>query len=421
MFLRLVAPWSTCLGLALALLPSCKSTLDSVGCSARHLAIDGGEAMDGGGGLLPLFAPASYPNAFRDLLGVSDADISNKINSTFNQLFHGDPQTQAIYYPSGTDQAYIRDIYHDDIRTEGIGLGMIITVELDKRDEFDRLWRYAKASQAANGYFPSFCYSGDAVPCYDPFGLQQIATALLLARGRWQDTPGAIDYGQEASALLDLIRYKEADDCGIVRDVTGTFDPKSDLPYDTPTPASAKISRPSIAMPAYYELWGQATGDPFWSKATAAARAYWQASANKITGLMPQRATFDGSPVEGWDTFEPEGYRTLINMALDRIWFGSEPWVQDESDLLLQFFDGQGFATYGMIYSINGGNPIDPSHEPSLVAANGAVALIASTSKRTEFINAVWNLDVPAGPYRYYIGLMDMLALLILSGQMQVY
>jgi oligosaccharide reducing-end xylanase len=428
---RLVVSWSLCLGLALALLPSCKTTLDSVGCNERNY--DGGLGVLGGEPLKPLLVPLSYPNTFRDLLGHNQLEIDAKVNGTFNQLFYGDPFTQAIYYPFGFDQAYIFDTFHHDIRTEGIGLGMLITVELNKRFEFDCLWRYAKSIQissgARQGYFPSYCDTGDGnntitVPCLDPFGLQQIATALLLARGRWQGAPGPINYGKEASALLDLMRNKETYNCGIVNGITGTFDAKSKLPYDVPTTASANISRPSIAMPAYYALWQQATGDPFWAQAADAARNYWRASANPLTGLVPQQATFDGMPVAGSDTFLPEGYRTHINMALDRIWSSSAqwaPWEEDESNLVLQFFDGQGFATYGRIYSLNGTIAIDPTRDLSLVVANGVLALIASTDLRTEFIDAVWAMDVPSGPYRYYTGLLDMLALLILSGQMRVY
>ncbi|HSY39738.1 MAG TPA: cellulase, partial [Polyangia bacterium] len=81
--------------------------------------------------LLPLTPPASYPNPFRDLLGQTDAAISAKLNNAFNTIFHGSP-TYAIYVPVGTDQAYIEDTYHnDEIRTEGIGLGMMICVEFN--------------------------------------------------------------------------------------------------------------------------------------------------------------------------------------------------------------------------------------------------------------------------------------------------
>ena len=421
---RRMAHWSACLALALALLPSCKTTLDSVGCSERTIGTRDGGAADGGTILAPLLGPASYPNAFRDVLGKSDSEIADKINGAFNQLFHGDPLTQAIYFTTGTDQAYIRDILHGDIRTEGIGLGMMITVELGKRDEFDRLWRYTKANQVASGpeqgYLPSFCNSGNPVPCNDPFGLQQITTALLLARGRWQDAPGDIDYGQEARDLLDLMRFKEAYNCGI-GDVTATFDPKSKLVYDMPTKESANISRPSIAMPAFYELWGQATGDPFWAQAAAAARAYWEASADKKTGLLPERAYFDGAPVADYGNFEPEGDRAFFSMALDRLWLGNQRWVVDESDRLLTFFYSQGIDSYTKIYTLDGTPQGDYAHDPSLVAANGALALISTNPHRTEFINAVWGIMLPSGIYRYYTGLIGLTSMLVLSGQMQVY
>jgi oligosaccharide reducing-end xylanase len=407
-------------GLALALFASCKTTLHSIGCG------ENGYTLNDGADLGPLRAPGFYPNAFRDVLGKSDADIAAKMAATFNQLFHGDPSSQAIYFTTGTDQAYILDVFHDDVRTEGIGLGMMIAVELGKRDEFDRLWRYAKASQytngASQGYFPSLCDEGSTVvACDDPFGLQQIATALLLARGRWKNAPGTINYGQEARKLLDIIRYKQDYNCGIVDGVTGTFDPNSKLVYDTPSIDSANTSRPSIAMPAYYELWQQATGDAFWSAAATASRNYWKASANVTTGLLPSRATFAGTPVPGSDTFVPDNYRTLISIVLDHIWTGSQPWAADEGNRLLQFFDGQGIDTYAGEYSLDGSTVIDSTHQNALVAASGALALVATLDQRPEFIQAMWNLDPSTGRPRYYSGVMIMLAQLILSGQMGVY
>ncbi len=417
---RRAVPRLAKVGLALALLPSCNTTLHSIGCG------EAGYTLDDGAALGPLRAPGFYPNAFRDVLGKSDADIAAKIAATFDQLFHGDPSSEAIYFTTGTDQAYILDVYHDDVRSEGVGLGMMIAVELGKRDEFDRLWRYAKASQyasgASQGYFPSFCNMGTTVfACDDPFGLQQIATALLLARGRWKDAPGTIDYGQEARTLLEIIRYKQEYNCGIVDGVTGTFDPNSKLVYDVPSVDSANTSRPAIAMPAYYELWQRATGDAFWSEAATASRNYWKASANATTGLLPTRARFDGTPVPGSDTFITESYRALFSIVLDHIWIGSQPWAVDESNRLLQFFAGQGIDTYAGGYSLDGSTVVDATHQDSLVAANGALALIATIDHRTDFINAVWNLVPSTGRPRYYSGIMIMLAQLILSGQMAVY
>jgi oligosaccharide reducing-end xylanase len=327
MTLRQASTWGAALLGGLALFTSCRSTLDSLGC--RERALDGG-GSDSGLTLAPVQGPDSYPNGFRDLLGKSDGEIAAKVDAAFAQLFHGDPATEAIFVPVGTEQAYIRDVLHDQVRTEGIGLGMIITVSLDKRDEFDHLWRYAKSIQIADGpaqgYFPSYCAASATTPdCYDPYGLQQIVTALLLARGRWQAAPGAIDYGAEAAALLDVIRHKAIYNCGVAGGITAPFDARSLLPYDQPTPTSAGVSRPSIVMPAYYELWYRATGDPFWSQAAAAARAYWQASANPTTGLVPEKATFDGTPVPGFDRFTSECPRALFNMALDQLWWSEKP------------------------------------------------------------------------------------------------
>jgi oligosaccharide reducing-end xylanase len=414
------------LAVALALVTSCHSTLDSIGCNERRALPDGGGARDGGSALQALLAPLSYPNPFRDWLGKSNSEISAKLSDTFNQLFHGDPAREAIFVPVGTDQAYIRDVFHDEVRTEGIGLGMLITVELDKRDDFDRLWRYAKSIQVKEGprqgYFPSYCTASteDEVACDDPYGLQQITTALLLARGRWRSSPATIDYGAEAAELLDIIRNKDSYNCGIAGGITGTFDPQSKLAYSIPTTDSLDVSSPAVALPAYYELWTQATGDPFWSQAAAAARTYWKASSNSTTGLMPARARFDGTPVPGYDDFRGESYRTLFNIALDCIWSGRQQWSVDESDRLLQFFYGQGISSYGQIYSLEGIDKM-PARDQSLVAANGAAALIATVKYRTEFVSEVWNLPTPTGGGRYYSGILQMLALLMLSGQLQVF
>ena len=76
----------------------------------------------------PVMAP------FRELH--TDAEIANKLANWFTQLFHGDMNTAAIYFPIGADQANVQDILHDkQVRTEGIGLAMMIAVQLDKRIE----------------------------------------------------------------------------------------------------------------------------------------------------------------------------------------------------------------------------------------------------------------------------------------------
>src|SRR5262245_20159489 len=106
---------------ALVSVGACSSTTDSLGYNGP-----------GGVKLRPIHGPSSYPNVFRDDLGKSDAEISEKLHDGFNQLFHGDTSNQAIYFTNDAGQAYIKDIYHGDIRTEGMGLGMLICVQLNK-------------------------------------------------------------------------------------------------------------------------------------------------------------------------------------------------------------------------------------------------------------------------------------------------
>jgi oligosaccharide reducing-end xylanase len=341
-------------------------------------------------------------------------------------LFYGDPDSEAIYFPvGGEEQAAIRDTFHNDVRTEGIGYGMIITVQLDKRDEFERLWTFAKTGLLINegpkaGYFRSSCETPDTVPCLDPFGHQQFITALLFAWGRWGNSAKHA-YDADARALLDVMRNKERQNGGVVDGVTNMFDASSKLVFDLPDQSVGRTTRPSIAMPAYYELWAQATGDAFYRQAAEAARSYWKAAVNPSTGLIPVRSNFDGSALSGWSRFGPESYRAQLNMALDRIWFGTDPWQVEEATRLLDFFASQGMARYGQVYPLDGGSCTSCVRDDGLISMNGVSASISTHEQRTAFIQAVWDLEPPSGPPRYFSGLLHLLALLTLSGQYRVH
>jgi oligosaccharide reducing-end xylanase len=395
----------------------CSTTVDSLGYN------DVGHAGRAATPLRPL-TPITCPNALRDVLGKSDAEISAKLAGTFNQLFHGNSD-QTIYYAADTaGQAYIKDILHGDVRTEGIGWGMIIAVELNKRTEFDALWAYAKnkleytTGDAKAGYFLSSCDTSSTTtePCIDTFGHEQFVMALIFAHDRWGST-GAIDYSTDAQNLLHVMRFKEDDNGGVVGGVTNSFDATTLLAFDVPVSAATN-TRTAVEMPAYYELWGAATGDSFWTQAAAAGRSFWKAAANTTTGMMPLRANLaDAKPVSGSDTFVPDVYRALLNLVLDRIWIGSDPWDVDEANRLLQFFNGQGMDSYGSSFSLDGTSVTNTWHDPSLVAVNGAIASIATMDQRQAFIDATWNLQLATGTPRYYSGILTLLSLLTLSGQ----
>jgi len=80
------------------------------------------------------FATGRYRNLFVEA-GHSSQEVVGKINAAFQQLFHGDPDTQAVYFPAGKNAngplAYICDIGHNDVRSEGMSYGMMIAVQLN--------------------------------------------------------------------------------------------------------------------------------------------------------------------------------------------------------------------------------------------------------------------------------------------------
>lgn len=86
------------------------------------------------------FATRKYRNLFAEL-GYKETDINAKITSVFNDLFSG---PNKIYFEVGDSLAYISDLKNHDVRTEGMSYGMMIAVQFDRQDIFDRLWRWSK-------------------------------------------------------------------------------------------------------------------------------------------------------------------------------------------------------------------------------------------------------------------------------------
>jgi oligosaccharide reducing-end xylanase len=391
----------------------CQGTVDSLGYNDPKGIV-----------LRRMTGPDTYPNAFGTVLGKSDEQIADKIADTFAQLFHGDPSSEAIYVPVGQTQGYIEDVYNGDVRTEGMGLAMLITLQLNKRDEFDRLWNYTKANLVvatgpAKGYINSSC-GPPSQDCLDPYGLQHILMALLLANQHWDGlkVPDG-EYAKGAKELLTVMRHKEDQNGGIVGGVTNSFDVATGVVLDQPLVSSANVTRPSILTPAFYYLWAQATGDPYWSRAAASARAFWKKSAHPKTGFMPTRALLDGTPATMNETFSRQAYRTQINVVLDRIWSRGDDWEVVEADNLLETFIAVGLNTYGSEFSLDG-KTIDVSREYPLIIANGIAGLISTVDQRKAFIEAVWNQALVTGTLRYYTGILDMLGLLILGGQFRI-
>jgi endo-1,4-beta-D-glucanase Y len=203
------------------------------------------------------------------------------------------------------------------------------------------------------------------------------------------------------------------------------FDPTADLVVFVPNASSgsATFTDPSYVMPAFYDVWACFDGKnaAFWKTASATARAFFPKATNATTGLAPEYASFDGTPsttaMKG--DFRFDAWRVALNVMTDYRFWAADTWQKTYATRLGTFFTGQG-ANYGDQYSLSG-TVLGTDHSAGLVAVNATLgfALPASTAK--PFVQALWDLPVPTGTYRYYNGMLTMLSLLHASGKFQLW
>ena len=67
------------------------------------------------------------------------------------------------------------------------------------------------------------------------------------------------------------------------------------------------------------------------------------------------------------------------------------------------------------------GKPLGNNHSTGLAATNAAVSLAATHPRWKKFVEALWNEPIPTGPYRYYDGMLYMMAMLHCSGNFRIW
>ncbi len=376
------------------------------------------------------FHTGVYINLFSTLLGKNEQEVNARIESAFEQLFYGDDSTERVYYPVEPGMAYVKDIFNRDVRTEGMSYGMMIAVQMGKKQEFDRLWKWAKTHmQHREGphktFFAWHCTPAgtmiDSNAASD--GEEWIVMALLFASARWGDGEGIFHYHREANAILDAMLNKESAPENNGR-VTNMFNRAERQVVFVPSVGASGFTDPSYHLPHFYELWARRAEKDgrFWSDAASVSRSFLKKAVHPVTGLSPDYAHFDGTAMDQWNgghaDFRFDAWRVAMNVALDYAWFGRDPWAVTQSNRLLAFFHSEGL--YGNQYTL-AGKKLANDHSPGLVAMN-AVACLASTEPyRKEFVDELWALPIPRGKYRYYDGLLCMLGLLQVGGNFRIY
>jgi oligosaccharide reducing-end xylanase len=375
----------------------------------------------------------SYRNLFSEYLGKSEAEVDSRIDSSWRQLFHGNPDTQSLYYPQPDGTAYVPDVANNDVRTEGLSYGMMICVQLDHREEFDRIWRFARKhllhrDGPLRGYF-AWHATFEGRPLSEgpaPDGEEWFTMALFFASHRWGDGSGDRNYGAEAQAILhEMLHKHEEADRGAVTDM---FDRGAGQIVFAPGAGAAGFTDPSYHLPAFYELWARWAADrgdrEFMARAARESRRLFGRSAHPATGLMPDYATFEGTPrslrAPGHEDFRFDAWRTLSNPALDYSWWAADPAEVLQSNRVLGFLASHG-PHIPDLYKVDG-TPISSSVDASGLAAMAATAALAADREVGQaFVRKLWETPLPEGHYRYYNGLLMMLGLLEVGGRFRIH
>ena len=365
-----------------------------------------------------------YRNLFKEL-GYSDAEIDKKVESAWQKFFYG-TDDERIYYPVGEDMAYIYTADTDDVRSEGMSYGMMICVQMDKQEEFNRLWKWAKThmqhkSGEFKGYFAWQMNTNgtikDNTPAAD--GEEYFATSLLFASARWGNGEGIYNYNKEAQEILKTMLHQADDGQGV-----NMFNKEHKMPVFCPIGNAATFSDPSYHLPAFYEVWAREAeqDNDFWSEAAEASRQHFKDATNEKTGLGPDYSEYSGTAKNEGNhgDFRFDAWRIAANIACDYAWWAQDDWATTHANRIQSFFYDQGVDSYGNQWSLDGKN-LSPDHSPGLVAMNATASLASSDKKSWSFLEDLWNISPTTGKYRYYDGCLYMMGLLHCSGKFQAY
>ena len=383
------------------------------------------------------FKTGKYTNYFTEL-GYSPEEVEKRLNDDFNTVFFG-PEDQRIFHESGDDMGYMVDTGNDDARTEGMSYGMMMAVQFDRKDVFDRLWKWSKTYMwhADGKYSGYFAWSAKLDGTRNaqgpaPDGEEFYAMALLFASNRWGDGEGIFNYSAEAKAILHECVHKGENGEG-----DPMFDPDNTYIRFVP---EVTFTDPSYHLPHFYELfalWGNPEDSEFFKKAAAESRLFLQKSCHPVTGLNPEYANYDGTPHNrnNHHHFFSDAYRTIANIGLDYEWFGADEWQRECADNIQKFFCETVKGKEDVIYAVDGTPVTDPDdmvkvregttnvlHPVGLLATNAQGSLAANkTANRDECIRKLWDTPLRSDKRRYYDNLLYLFAMMALSGKYRIY
>lgn len=374
------------------------------------------------------YKTGEYPNVLAEF-GYSQAEIEEKIADAVERIFFRDGER--IYFENDDNTGYMVDTGNDDVRTEGQSYGMMLAVQLDRKDIFDCIWAWTRKYMYLDsgdyaGYF-GWTNKTDGTRNSDgpaPDGEEYFAMSLLFAGRRWGDGDGIFNYTREARDMLHHMVHKPKDPM---------FDPETKLIRFIP---NCDFTDPSYHLPHFYELFAE-YGNPedkeFFLDAARLSREFLQKACNPETGLNSNYSQYDGTPLL-WNghgnTFFSDAYRTALNIALDWVWFAKDPWQRKQAAAIQRFFSDE--SKFDHVYLVDGSvvkpQTKDPDamesgmlHPLGLRAATCTSSLASDGELREQFVRLFWSLELRTDRRRYYDNLLYLFSLLALAGKYRIY
>ena len=385
------------------------------------------------------FETKQYRNLF-SLIGKEDQEINNRLNEIFETFFYGSEE-ERIYHPAGEDMGYLEDTGNHDARTEGMSYGMMICVQMDKKEEFDRIWKWActymwMEEGESEGYFAWSCgldgtrnANGAA-----PDGEEFFAMALFFASHRWGDGEGIYCYSGQARKILRACIHKGENG----RPGYPMWNHENRQILFVP---GSDFTDPSYHLPHFYELfalWADEEDRPFFKEAAKVSREYLAKACHPKTGMSAEYAEFDGQPMSRplpWTTdrhdwFFSDAYRTVANIGLDYEWFGIDEGQYEAPEKLLRFLDARWDEDPFEIYEVDGTSLHKPALHPvglQVTTTQGILSVLGRTKEEQsiriakKWLEEFFRMPLRKGDRRYYDNCLYFFAFLALSGNYRIW
>ena len=320
--------------------------------------------------------------------------------------------------------------------------GMMVAVQLDKKEVFDRIWRFSKTylqhqTGPRKGYFawsfnPKTMKQNSSGSASD--GELYYITSLLFAANKWGNDTG-INYYKESRKILDNMWEKDGTD-----NIYHLINLKHKQISFVPEGKSYNWTDPSYHLPAFYEIWATYAKDghdDFYRVCADTSRVFLHRATHPVTGLNSDYTEFSGEPhATPWmpPGFRYDSWRVPMNIAMDYVWYGKDKsWQEGYAKRFQYFLRSKGLDTYDDQFNLDGSKPEfilqagtikKLRHSIGLVSTAATTSLMNKDIGSLDFIHAIWNAKLE--PYEdgyfdpYYDGLLYLFSLMHLSGNYQI-